>query len=250
MREQEVAVACPCTDASLRLDSSWYHLPKCPVAKGLRGSWCTPEWLADLIGLVDLDPCSNGRSHVQAANTCELPFTSGLLCYAPSAYVVFVNPPYGPGEVVKWVRHHRHTRFIFLLRWDPSTEWFAELHPACTHVWFPDRRIDFDPPPHIESSTNPFPHALYMRDPDPALLERLRGAGYLFTVDTGAARLQSGTHGHQSDDRVGGADTVGGGAQEAVDAGRREFWRLLEARDKAREALRAAGDGCSPGGTE
>jgi len=166
---------------------------------GSRDSWCTPQWLARLIGEVDLDPCSNERSHIDAKLTCVYELDdngllddldapgwfscAGSLIAAPGAWRVYVNPPYSRGQVLRWVRHYKHTRFIFLLRWDPSTEWFSELIGATTHVWFPDRRINFEPPPGVKSSSNPFPHALYLRDPEPVLLTRLRDTGYTFRLD-------------------------------------------------------------------
>jgi hypothetical protein len=162
-----------------------------------RDSWCTPKWLADLIGRVDFDPCSNSRSHIRA----DLSIQKGDGCDgvpdgSPRAYLwmyvqnsisedkcVFINPPYARGQVIRWVKHWRSTRFIFLLRWDPSTEWFAELIPHCTHVWFPGRRINFEPPPGVKASSNPFPHALYLRNPSRGLLDRLSSAGYLIPID-------------------------------------------------------------------
>ncbi len=188
-----------------------------------RDSWCTPKWLAELIGEVKLDPSSNYRSVIRAKWHCDL--ASGddglwgetgrgmFVCEGGSRVTsvgavdpVFINPPYSRGQVLRWVKHYRHTRFIFLLRWDPSTEWFAELYPHCTHVWFPDRRINFEPPPGVKSSSNPFPHALYLRDPSEELKARLAGAGYLMVVNG---------DGPQRNGRADGAEADGGGAAEA-----------------------------------
>lgn len=153
-----------------------------------RDEYCTPAWLTALVGPVDIDPCSNPRSHVQAEFTVSAEDGDGLTMTTHSSAVVFVNPPYSRGQVIRWVSHFLHTRFIFLLRWDPSTEWFRVLFPRCSHVWFPYRRIQFDPPPGVTASSNPYPHALYLHDPSPELLRRLRGAGYLLTM--GAPRGQ------------------------------------------------------------
>ncbi len=203
-----------------------------------RDGWATPLWLAEIIGSVYLDPCSNPRSHILARNTCSLetggnglfvcekgvltgpgwwseldPEYEILYSQAWADHTVYVNPPYARGQVIRWVRHYRHTRFIFLLRWDPSTDWFSELHPHCTHVWFPDQRINFEPPPGVKSSSNPFPHALFMRDPSEELLTRLRGAGYTFRIDGGGPPGQSGPHGHQRPGGEGSAVTIGRGAE-------------------------------------
>src|ERR1051326_7590870 len=62
----------PITDTACISECSCgeYHLIRCPVAKALRNCWCTPKWIAKLIGEVDLDPCSNERSHVRAMWKC------------------------------------------------------------------------------------------------------------------------------------------------------------------------------------
>lgn len=185
-----------------------------------RDSWCTPKWLAEVIGRVDLDPCSNPRSRIDAATTLMLEYGDDGLASEPGNYYIggrralsrakpyvrtFINPPYARGEVIKWIRHYRHTRFIFLLRFDPSTDWFAELAPHCTHIWVPSRRINFEPPPGVKSSSNPFPHALYLRDPDPTLLERLAPHGYL--LDTRLIQAQ-----HATDAKIGGLDAADAGS--------------------------------------
>lgn len=179
-----------------------YHLPKCPEAKGLRQSWTSPQWIADLVGRRDLDPCSNPRSVIDAQVKLMLehgddglredlgvgafsePNNLGgvMTSWAKEDWETFINPPHGPGQVIRWVRHYRHTMFIYLLRWDPSTDWFAELYPHCTHVWHPDRRVNYDPPPRIKPSSNAYPHALYLRKPNPELLGALRSQGYLQEV--------------------------------------------------------------------
>lgn len=193
-----------------------------------RDGWCTPAWIAKLLGWVNMDPCGNSRSHIEAGRVLTLEngdnglaegspgtFTTGKLGYhgegtfrAPPTWTVFVNPPYGGGQVIRWVRHWCNTRFIFLLRWDPSTRWFAELIGNCTHVWFPTTRINFEPPPGVNSSSNPFPHALYLRRPTRGLLERLAVTGYLFPVDSGVIRPQTGRHDtqHVSTAPAGGSD--------------------------------------------
>ena len=166
-----------------------------------RDSACTPKWVAELVGPVMLDPATNSRSHISSTYRCMLEnggdglahenegpgsFVDGdhsFVDIAESDWSVFINCGYNRGEVIRWVNHYGHTRFIFLLKWSPDTEWFAHLLPKCTHVWFPLTRVDFDPPPGVEFSSNPLPHALYLREPSAELQKRLRGAGWLLRVD-------------------------------------------------------------------
>lgn len=168
--------------------------------EGDRGSWCTPAWLAELLGEFALDPCSNPRSNVRALLCVSLEADGdGLLegrgrgafswrgdhsWLADAACDTFINPPYARGQVARWVRHYSHTRFTFLLRWDPSAKsWFPDLIRKCSHIWFPNRRINFEPPPGVKSSSNPYPHALFMRDPPADRLVRLAPHGFLIPVN-------------------------------------------------------------------
>jgi hypothetical protein len=133
-----------------------------------RDTWVTPRWLADAVGVWDLDPCTNPRSHVRAATTYQLERGEDGLAeaarWAPSTRA-FLNCPYSAGQVIRWVRAYRHTRFCFLVRLDPSTEWFAELYAASEVLMVPrGRRIDFEPPPGVKASSNPFPHVLAYAD--------------------------------------------------------------------------------------
>lgn len=170
------AVSIPCCPSAQVEGDDWYHDTKCPIAKALRQEWCTPKWLAELIGEVDLDPCSNKRSHIRARYRSDVT-ADGFKWNVAKYHDVFINPPYGPGSVIRWVRAFAHTRHRFLLRWDPSTDWFAELYKHTTHIWHPGERINFEPPPHIRASSNAYPHALFMRNPNPDLLERLLSRG-------------------------------------------------------------------------
>lgn len=130
-----------------------------------RGTWCTPAWLCELLGKFDLDPCSNPRSHVRA--TAHLALEDGDDGLAAASRVapglrVFVNPPYESGAVMRWIEAYRHTRFCFLLRFDPSTDWFVELYRSTSLVCIPRRRrINFEPPPGVQASSQTFPHALF-----------------------------------------------------------------------------------------
>jgi hypothetical protein len=143
-----------------------------------RGSWCTPKWLAEMIGEVDLDPCSNPRSHIAARKTYSL--ERGEDGLDPRAYTlmgncrVFINPPYERDSVLRWFRAYRHTNWCFLLRFDPSTEWFGQIYDAAELIAVPrGRRVNFEPPAGVKASSNAIAHALYYRraaDATPAVI--------------------------------------------------------------------------------
>ena len=164
-----------------------------------RDSWCTPRWLAIALGKFDLDPCSNMFSWVDSPRflTPDVGDNGLPPDTEPGAYLwqppdqldptlhrvsqmdrVFINPPYSRGQVLRWVRHWASSNFTFLLRWDPSTRWYTELMCCTSLVWFPHRRIDFEPPPGITASSNPYPHALYFKfRPPPDVFTKLANLG-------------------------------------------------------------------------
>ncbi len=155
-----------------------------------RGTWCTPKWIAEIVGPYDLDPFSNPRSHIDAIHSCalergengllDLSVRGSFLCTSAesSSYVattktkVWFQPPYS--IVLQAFAHYRHTRFTALLRFDPSTEWFQQLYRSSELVCVPRlRRINFEPPPGVKSSSSTVPHALFyarLEDATPAVL--------------------------------------------------------------------------------
>lgn len=157
-----------------------------------RGSWCTPKAWAERVGPFDLDPLSNPRSHIQATQSCQLERDEDGLWNKPGDYLVadpqdrlralvghagadtrvWLQPPYE--LVLETIAHYGHTRFTALLRFDPSTEWFRRLYRLTSLVCVPRTRIDFEPPPGVKASSNPFPHALFYRCPDDATPAVLR----------------------------------------------------------------------------
>jgi hypothetical protein len=129
-----------------------------------RDTWTTPKWIADALGEFNLDPCSNERSVVHARVTYRLDRGEdgiALASLVPDDARVFVNPPYSSGQVMRWVQAYAHTRFCFLLRFDPSTAWFAQLYRQSGLVCVPRKRINFDPPPGVDAFSNVYPHALF-----------------------------------------------------------------------------------------
>lgn len=132
-----------------------------------RDTWCTPKWLAAALGSFDLDPCSNPRSHIEAIYSYQLERGEDGLKLLTSKWIdggsvrTFVNPPYSSGQVKRWVQAYAHTRFCFLLRFDPSTAWFREIYQHCGLVCVPRKRVNFDPPPGVKAFSNVYPHALF-----------------------------------------------------------------------------------------
>ncbi len=132
-------------------------------------SWCTPMWLARALGPFDTDPCSNERSHIQSRRSFRLDRgQDGLVLakFVGRGERVWVNPPYS--DVMPWVHGYGHTRFCFLVKFDPSTKWCRALLARTAFILFPRQyRVRFEPPPGVESSSNQFPHGLfYAREED------------------------------------------------------------------------------------
>lgn len=138
-----------------------------------RDTWCTPLWLAEAIGEWDIDPCSNDRSHIKARETFDL--EKGINGLERAKQIgklirLFINPPYS--DVMPWIQAYKHTRFCFLLKFDPSTKWFAALMERTELVLFPrGTRIQFEAPagvPPEKALANQFPHALFYARGDDA----------------------------------------------------------------------------------
>lgn len=147
-----------------------------------RDTWCTPLKLARALGWWDLDPCSNPRSHILARKTFSLEAKQNGLALAKfisQLTRVFCNPPYSHGNVIKWVRAYRHTRFCFLVRHDPSTDWWGELWPYVGAMATPIERVAFEPPPGAEEGAggSPFPHVLLYANAED-ITEEIRRACY------------------------------------------------------------------------
>ncbi len=152
-----------------------------------RDTWCTPKWITEAIGRFDLDPCSNARSTVQAINTMEIDRGIDGLAHAEDVepdWRAFINPPYS--DVRPWIDAYAHTRFVFLLKLDPSTKWFAELIKHTELILIPrGTRVEFVAPegvPADKSIANPFPHALFYARAEDATPE-IRALCWAWRVD-------------------------------------------------------------------
>ena len=114
--------------------------------------YCTPLWLTERLPIVDLDPCSNPRSHVRAKDACSLETGRNGL-EEEWGGSVFLNWPYSnPKPWVKKLNAEvlagRCTQAIVLPKYDHSTSWWRPLvsHPD-TDIWLLDDRLQFDIPP-------------------------------------------------------------------------------------------------------
>ncbi len=88
--------------------------------------WCTPAWLAAVLGPFDLDPASNARSHIAAVRSYELERGEDGL-QLPWAGSVFLNPPYS--NPLPWARRlaDHAGPWCALLKNDSTTRWYAAL---------------------------------------------------------------------------------------------------------------------------
>lgn len=152
-----------------------------------RGAWCTSADTARMVGPWDHDPFSNPRSNIVSRTACMLErgddglagprvgefFIAGLgRRLADEDTRLWGQPPYT--LVPEALSHYGHTRFCFLLRFDPSTKWFSRLYQLSKLVCVLRKREPFVPPPGVKASSNPHAHALFYRDERDATPEVLR----------------------------------------------------------------------------
>lgn len=124
--------------------------------------WCTNAELARLLGPFDLDPCSNERSHIQAAVRCWIGGPADLgdgLALDWERRSTFCNPPYS--DVMPWARKlaAHDGPWCALLKLDPSTKWWAELMRAMPTVAPFRKRLKFERPDKPPLTAN-FPSVL------------------------------------------------------------------------------------------
>lgn len=152
----------------MTITQSWLNAHPDDEAR-LRDAFCTPRDLALAVGEFDYDVCTNPRAHIVARRKFMVETGHDgltLARYVPRNARVWCNPPYSRNQVVRWIRAYSHTRFVFLLRHDTSTDWFAELYALTNMLVQPFYRINFEPPPGIVvTDSNPYPHSLFYRDP-------------------------------------------------------------------------------------
>jgi hypothetical protein len=112
--------------------------------------WCTPAWLAKLLGRFDLDPCSNARSHINAQRYCRLdndnPLFRNGLTYDWRDDSVYANPPYS--NVMPWAQQlaAHSAAWVALVKLDPTTKWWSTLMTATPQIAPFRKRIKFEGP--------------------------------------------------------------------------------------------------------
>jgi hypothetical protein len=107
--------------------------------------WYTPQHIVrrvcDVLGTVDLDPCSNNSEHPNIPATHHLTASDDGLAH-PWFGRVYMNPPYGR-EISDWISHlcqewyvGHVTEAIVLVPSRTDTEWFRQLRefPRC-FIW-------------------------------------------------------------------------------------------------------------------
>ena len=106
---------------------------------------------------MDLDPCSNGRSTVRALRTLDRKQNGLLVSWEEST--VGINPPWSdPLPFAKKVWESKG--FWFLIKEDPTTEWWECLTAFHCFRFSFNFRVGFEPPPGVDESTNEHPACL------------------------------------------------------------------------------------------
>ena len=130
-----------------------------------RDSYCTPSWLTALLPHVDLDPCGNARSTVRARKTYSLERGEDGLAL-PWFGMVYVNGPFS--DLLPWADRlyetYRQTDGVwsagFLVNADSSTAWWKRLRETLPLCFDFDKRIQFDAPDGVKTSSNSKPQSL------------------------------------------------------------------------------------------
>jgi phage N-6-adenine-methyltransferase len=110
------------------------------------GEWQTPDWLLELVRSIDvigLDPASCKGNPTKAA-VFLTPERDGLTRTWVYSGLVYVNPPYSRGSMIKWAEKTieeagKGAEIVFLARGDTSTAWSRLLIDKCQGMAFPPR---------------------------------------------------------------------------------------------------------------
>lgn len=112
----------------------------------------TPEWILDLVrmlGPIELDPCSNPWSKVDAKRSFDIDRGEDGLALPWGQGLVFVNPPYGRGHMDKWASKIKEegmdgTEIVALVKGDFSTEWWKILRECADAICYLNQRVSYD----------------------------------------------------------------------------------------------------------
>lgn len=127
------------------------------MTENIRDTWRTPEWLFDGLqrryGPFTLDGAASDDNHL-----CERYVTREQDFFAQDLTEenVFLNPPFSRGnDILQWLRYARTAKSAtVVLPARTDTEWFEYVLDKANVVDFIQGRINFDPPPGIEPSSN------------------------------------------------------------------------------------------------
>ena len=126
--------------------------------------WLTPkhiiESVVNVMGAIDLDPCSDIRKHIPAAvNFTDKEDGLSMDWFGR----VFMNPPYG-GKISSWAKKwrgeyekHHFERGIALVPARTDTEWWRDLISTASIVCFIDGRLRFGDKQGEERAPSTFP---------------------------------------------------------------------------------------------
>ena len=120
----------------------------------IRDTYCTPEWFAELLPSVDIDPCSNPRSHVRARRRLMVENGDDGLIERWDG-TAFLNIPYSDPDpwaeklLREWRDNHLDDVGI-LCNIDSSTFWWRAFTSVCPHQLQLARRVPFEAPPGID----------------------------------------------------------------------------------------------------
>ncbi len=138
-------------------------------------NWCSPRYVLDVIesfAPIDLDPCSNEFSKVNAAVTVSPP-DDGLSVPWHKYKHVFVNPPYSHGQTKLWTAKAEHEFHQGAMHITMLINASVETKPWQEHVWgsacavaFWKERIKFDRPDGGTSSQLPSALVYYGAEPE------------------------------------------------------------------------------------
>jgi len=151
--------------------------------------WATPQWLLEELsgeyGPFDLDPAARAWSACAPRHYDLDQGEDGLRL--PWEGRVFVNPPYGRGDIgISWqrkawteVRAGRAEVVVFLVPARTDTEWWHEfVMPRASEVVLVRGRLRFIPGPSTKHDAATFPSAVVVYRPG-----RLRGCPTFSTLD-------------------------------------------------------------------